>query len=178
MGGAGTTPKPSRLGCGAPRSQRAEPAGARRPPRRSQPPRGGLTPSRPWGGAGASAALPGGRPSFGARARLHLHPSGLTASRLGPHRSGSSFGGTRSCQPPRPLRLARAEAGARSRARASQRAAGAPARPSPLSHPLERLAAGRHAPEPPAAPPRSRRASRPRAARLTAAAPLPEGPAG
>jgi len=37
-----------------------------------------------------------GSPRALARARLHLHPSGLTASRLGPHRSSSSFGGTRS----------------------------------------------------------------------------------
>jgi hypothetical protein len=34
-----------------------------------------------------------GGPRALARARLHLHPSGLTASRLGPHRSSSSFGG-------------------------------------------------------------------------------------
>jgi hypothetical protein len=119
---AGTAPLPARGACG-----RAA------PPCRSQPPRGGLTSSRPWGGAGASAALPGGRLKCGARARLHLHPSGLTASRLGPHRSSSSLGGTRSCRPPRPLRLARAAGGGASRAARSQGPAQPPpTRPSPF----------------------------------------------
>jgi hypothetical protein len=123
----GSPEPPSRLGCGAPRSQRAEPAGARRPPRRSQPPRGGLTPSRPWGGAGASAALPGGRPS---RAR----PSSTSPSPLGPHGVAARpspvqlilRGHALVCAstPPTP---ARAAAGARSRARASQGPARSPA---------------------------------------------------
>ena len=40
-----------------------------------------------------------GGPRAIARARLHLHPSGLTASRLSPHQSSSSLGGLSRSRP-------------------------------------------------------------------------------
>ena len=127
------SPKPSRLGCEPPRPQRAEPAGARRPPRRSQPPRGGLTLSHPWGRereppppsrAGGRCSAP--ELDFTAHPRS-ASPRRRSATRVAAHPSGAFP----QLLAPRPLRLARAAAGARSRARASQGPAPAPT-PIPL----------------------------------------------
>jgi hypothetical protein len=122
----------------------------------------------------------GGRRAL-ARARLHRpSPLGFTPSPVGHTGRSSSFGGIplHSCsQPPTPRSGCwgrRLPGGALPRGR--QRPS---LKPNTLStRSLERLAAGRHAPEPPTAPPRSRRALRPRAARFTAATPLRGGPAG
>jgi hypothetical protein len=134
-------------------------------PYRSQPPRGGLTFSR-LGQSGSLSRRPG-------PASAERRPSSTSPSPLGPHSLAAQ---------PSPVQLIlrghyttfllatpyacsgccgrRLPGGALPRGR--QRPS---LKPNTLStRSLERLAAGRYAPEPPTAPPRSRRALRPRAA--------------
>jgi hypothetical protein len=117
-GWAAERPAPSARGRGRAALPSAPSAASRRPhllphPGREREP---LPPSR----AGGLRAL--------ARARLHLHPSGLTASRLGPHRSSSSFGGLSAFLPAStPPTPARAEVGGASRAARSHGPARSPA---------------------------------------------------
>ena len=74
----GLEPPPSRAGWAAAPLPARGAVGARRPPRRSQPPRGGLTSSRPRGGSGSLPRRPG--PAGAVR-----RPSSTSPSPLGPH---------------------------------------------------------------------------------------------